>query len=446
MTFDNDAILDRYAGLIGFETISHVDPDKIDYGPFFALHDYLRQTYPLVHAHLSCEVVERASLLYHWKGDGSSPALPVALLAHLDVVPPGDLSLWKHPPFSLTREGGYVYGRGVLDNKCQLLAQMEAIEALLADKWAPPCDVYLCYGHNEEVLSAQSGARAIVELLRSRGVRLGLVIDEGGCVTDGTALGIAPRVAVIGMAEKGSADFLLTARDAGGHSSQPGPGTAVGRIARAAVAIEESPMPQRLLHAVSQTLTAAAPHMDKAASFLLSHQKTFWGPLKKVLAQKRATNAMTRTTTAVTMASGAAASNVLPELASVTVNCRILPGDTIESVRRHLQEVAGEGVEVQLLAGFEPSPESKQDETYELLARLAGELAPDTVVTPYLMMAGSDARHYYAISDHVYRFAPYYMDQKALPTAHSVNECLPEAGFDRADEFYAKLLRSYGAR
>ena len=446
MVFDNDAILSRYAPMIEFETISKAHADAENLMPFQALYAYLQAAYPLVHRHLSCEVVQGASLLYRWRGDGSSPAHPVALLAHLDVVPAGELSLWKHPPFSLTREGGYVYGRGVFDNKCQLLAQMEAVEALLKDGWSPHCDVYLCYGHNEEVLSAASGARAIVELLKSRGVRLGLVIDEGGCITDGAALGIPLRIAVIGLAEKGSADFLLTARDEGGHSSQPGPGTAVGRIARAAVAIEQNPMPARLLRTVSKTLEAAAPYMGQGAAFALSHQKALRGPLKRLLGQKRATNAMIRTTTAVTMAQGAKAPNVLPERASITVNCRILPGDTVESVRRHLCAVAGDDIEVTLLAGCEPSPQSLQDETFDLVARLAGELAPDAVVIPYLMLAGSDARHYHDICEHVYRFAPYYVDQASLASVHSANERQPETGFDAAAEFYAKLLLSYGAR
>ncbi len=446
MQFDNDRILSRFAGMIACETISHSDPQETDNAPFFALHDYLAATYPLVHRHLTREVIGKASLLYRWQGDGSSPALPCALLAHLDVVPTGDLSLWDSHPFTLTRKDGYVYGRGVLDNKCQLLAQMEAVEALLAEGWSPPCDIYLCYGHNEEVLAPDSGAAAIVDTLKQRGVRLGLVIDEGGCVTDGSTLGIAPRVAVIGMAEKGMADFRLIVQDPGGHASQPGPTSAVGRIARAAVNIETYPMPQRLISSVSQTLQRVSPYMDKGARLLLEHQSTSWFILKKVLEKSRATNAMTRTTTAVTMASGSAASNVLPETASITVNCRILPGDSLEDVRRHLQQMAGDDVEVSLLAGSEASPESKQDETFDLLASLAAELAPDAVVTPYLMMAGSDARHYYAISDHVYRFAPYYFDQKALPTAHSANECLPETGFDEAARFYAKLLMRYGAR
>ena len=446
MQFDNDRILARFSGMIACETISNSDPLQADDAPFFALHRYLEETYPLAHRHLTREVVGKASLIYRWQGDGSSPALPCALLAHLDVVPVGDLSLWDSPPFTLTRRDGYVYGRGVLDNKCQLLAQMEAVEALLSEGWSPPCDIYLCYGHNEEVLAPDSGAAAIVETLKQRGVRLGLVIDEGGCITDGSTLGIAPRVAVIGMAEKGIADFRLTVQDPGGHASQPGPTSAVGRIARVAVKLEDNPMPQRLISSVSQTLQQVGPYMGKGARLLLEHQSASWGILKGVLARSRATNAMTRTTTAVTMASGSAASNVLPETASITVNCRILPGDTLEDVRRHLQQAAGNDVAVELLAGSEASPESRQDETFELLASLAAELAPDAVVTPYLMMAGSDARHYYAISDHVYRFAPYYFDEKALPTTHSANECLPETGFDEAARFYAKLLMRYGAR
>lgn len=446
MAFDNQTILSHFQGMVQLPTLSDADFSKVDLQVFYQFHNYLEQTYPLVHKHLTREVVGEASLLYTWQGDGSSSALPVAFMAHMDVVPVGEESRWTHPPFGGVVADGYIWGRGTLDTKCQIVAQLEAVEALLKEGYCPPTDVYLCYGHNEEVMGAgdPSGAQAIVEVLRGRGVRLGCVIDEGGSVIAGSTLGISKRMAVIGLAEKGSADFELSATDPGGHSSQPRAGTAVGRIAKVAVKIEKYPLPSRLIAPVRETLLAVAPYMEGATSKLLARLDQTWPVVKGALAKMPATNAMTRTTLAVTMATGSAQANILPERATITVNSRILPGDTMETVEQHLRRLAGPGVQVRRLKGQDPSPESKTDGPYPMMTQLVGELFPDAVVASYLMLGGSDARYYYAISDHVYRFAPFYFDEQSLPTAHAIDERMPSDGFDVAATFYREFLLRYG--
>ena len=79
MKIDNQAVLDRFSGMIRFATVSNPDPEKMDYEEFYKFHRYLEETFPLIHQHLEKEVVSRASLLYRWKGDGSSNRLPCLL-------------------------------------------------------------------------------------------------------------------------------------------------------------------------------------------------------------------------------------------------------------------------------------------------------------------------------------------------------------------------------
>lgn len=447
MQFDNQAILTRFQGMVQIPTLSSADPAKVDLAPFLAFHKYLEETYPLVHRHLTREVVEGGSLLYHWKGTGASQLLPLALMAHMDVVPVGDVSRWSHPPFGGEIAGGYIWGRGTLDTKCLIVAQMEAVEALLGEGYAPSYDVYLCYGHNEEAVAKgqKSGAKAIVELLSGRGIRLGCVIDEGGSIVSGSVLGLDRRVGVIGLAEKGSADFELSVTDEGGHSSQPKGYTALSRLARALVELEENPMPTHLLQSVDGTLGAVAPYMKGIAGKALAKREKLWPVVAKVLSARPATNAMIRTTIAATMATGSAQANILPERATATVNCRILPGDSIRKVGNYIARTVGKDVRVRLIKGSEPSPESRTDGPFRLLQRTAEELFPDALITSYLMLGGSDARHYYPISDHVYRFAPFYFDEEALPTAHAVNERMPSDGFGVAAQFFAKVIEGYGA-
>lgn len=117
-------------------------------------------------------------------------------------------------------EGGYVWGRGTLDNKSNLISQLEAVERLIQAGFKPQRTVYLVFGHDEEV-GGRDGAAAIVALLKQRGVQLDFVLDEGLVVTEGILPGVEAPLALIGLAEKGSLSLRLIAKAAPGHSSMP---------------------------------------------------------------------------------------------------------------------------------------------------------------------------------------------------------------------------------
>jgi carboxypeptidase PM20D1 len=191
------------ARAVTFATVSHQDPAENDAAAFLGLHAALAEMFPKAHHALGREVVSGHSLLYTWKGKDPSKA-PILLMAHLDVVPvePGTEGDWQKPPFSGAIDGGYVWGRGTMDFKVGVVGLLEAVEALVQKGHAPSRTVYLAFGHDEEVGGAQ-GARAIVDLLKSRGVHLAYVLDEGMVVTEHAMKGIDRPVALIGLAEKG---------------------------------------------------------------------------------------------------------------------------------------------------------------------------------------------------------------------------------------------------
>src|SRR5665647_2228493 len=99
MRRSNAEILQNFQGMVQCKTVSGAELAKINFNEFYRLHRYLEQTYPLIHQNLTREVIGKASLLFHWQGDGTSEVLPIALMAHLDVVPVGDLAKWQHNPF-----------------------------------------------------------------------------------------------------------------------------------------------------------------------------------------------------------------------------------------------------------------------------------------------------------------------------------------------------------
>ena len=259
-TIDPQISAEHLAGAVRFATVSNVDNSLTDYTKFDAFHEYLKETYPLVHKHLTLEHTGQAGLLYHWKGTGKSGAAPLLLMAHQDVVPEGDLEKWTYPPYSGTIVDGKIWGRGSSDCKSNLIGQLEAVEALLEKGYEPDYDLYLSYGYMEEV----AGGKIPAETLRGTGIRFGAVLDEGGGVRPGSDYGIDDKgLCTIGLCEKGYVDFELSYTAKGGHSSRPGENFATTMIAKALIAIQENPMPYRVTDTIRRRFEVLAPYMAK---------------------------------------------------------------------------------------------------------------------------------------------------------------------------------------
>ncbi|HEV7704860.1 MAG TPA: M20/M25/M40 family metallo-hydrolase, partial [Gemmatimonadaceae bacterium] len=193
----NDSLLAAHlSGAIKFATISKQDsgPELV---PMRALHAYLAQTYPRTYATLAHEVVDPASLLFKWTG-ADTTLEPIVMMSHLDVVPveAGSEGAWTHAPFSGDIADGFVWGRGTLDDKVGVLSALEAVESLVARGYHPRRTIYLAFGDDEEVEG--EGAGAIVALLKSRGVRPLVAIDEGSAVVRGIIPNITRAVGLIG--------------------------------------------------------------------------------------------------------------------------------------------------------------------------------------------------------------------------------------------------------
>ena len=191
LALDEAALAERLAGAVRIPTISLEDRSAIDRAAFDTLLAYLRSSFPRTHAALKLEAVSTHSLLYTWAGRDAQTA-PVLLLAHLDVVPvePGTEARWTHPPFSGAIADGYVWGRGALDDKNGALAQLEAVEHLLASGFTPQRTILLAFGHDEEI-GGKEGAQKIAALLKERGVKAEWALDEGGAITQGIIKGVA---------------------------------------------------------------------------------------------------------------------------------------------------------------------------------------------------------------------------------------------------------------
>jgi carboxypeptidase PM20D1 len=441
---DRDALLQRLSEAIQHRTITNraIDSGGLEFQRF---HDFLAKSFPRVHERLSKQTIGGHSLFYSWNGKDSG-LKPILLMAHMDVVPvdPATESSWHHPPFSGRVADGYIWGRGTMDDKGSVMAIMEAAENLLASSFEPQRTIYLAFGHDEEI-GGNSGAANIAATLRSRGVELEFVLDEGLNILNGIISGVSSPVALIGIAEKGYLTIRLTAEGAGGHSSIPPADTAIGVMSRGLNKLLGTPFPSQLNGATRQMFEFLGPEMAWTKRLALANLWLFDPLVRKQLASSPFTNATIRTTLAPTIINSGIQENVLPTKAAATINLRILPGETIAGTIEHVRK-AIDDPKVQLTSlpvHMEPSSVSDiEAQSFKLLHRTIRQIAPETIVAPSLLVAATDSRHFAALTRNIYRFLPITLRPDDAKRYHGVDERISIEDYERCVRFYAQLIRN----
>lgn len=440
----------RHIGLaIQMKTINHIDPEKVDPIPFQGLHNLISMLYPELEDRLKREVIGNYSLLYTWEGSDANLD-PIALTAHMDVVPADETpdSGWTYPPFSGTVADGHVWGRGAIDCKGTMIGTLEAVSYLLKVGFEPKRTIYLAFGEDEEV-SGVRGAVQIVQTLKERGVRLSFLMDEGGTISQGSIPGVDAPVGLIGVAEKGHLSLVLRAQTAAGHASAPGQVTSIGALALAIATLENNPFPQDL-EFVEFMMSFLAEELPFRQRMQLANRWLFGNSVANRFAATPTANANTRTTIAPTIIKGGDTENVLPAVAEALVNLRLMPGDTLVEVYKHVNEMVGDDV-VEVVPAHEeslygehswdPSEISDVDSPqFRILVDLIKATVPGAYAVPYLMSGATDARHYMEICDRVFRFSPFVLGKEELETVHGVNERLSFENASRMVGFYTELI------
>uniref|UniRef100_A0A8B9LQE5 Peptidase M20 domain containing 1, tandem duplicate 2 n=1 Tax=Astyanax mexicanus TaxID=7994 RepID=A0A8B9LQE5_ASTMX len=340
----------------------------------------LRKVFPTVFSSrlVKHEVVADYSHLFTVQGT-EPKLLPYMLLAHIDVVPANEADGWEAPPFSAKEMNGFIYGRGTIDNKQSVMGILQALEYLLQRGYVPRRGFYIGLGHDEEV-SGYSGAVNIVKVLKSRGVKLHYVLDEGLAVLDGVIDGLDGPAALIGISEKGSATVKLSVSTKPGHSSMPSRESSIGILAAA------------------------------VTRFIMSNLWLFTPLMSRVMERTPTTNAFVRTTTAVTMFNSGVKVNVLPSHAEAFVNLRIHSAQTLQEVLELIEStVSDERVKIELVNGFDPLPISSFDEQsfgFQIIKKTVLDMFPQLTVAPGICVGNTDSRHYTDLTKDIYRFAP----------------------------------------
>ena len=435
-----DTAAEKLGAMVRIPCVSKAEDE--DLTEFYNYHEVLAQHFPLVHKHLE-KTVLNGTLLYRWQGTDSTKK-PIMLMGHQDVVPASNEG-WRVGAYSGAVIDGDLYGRGSMDCKSTMYVELQAVEELLAEEFVPPCDVYLAYSINEE--TGGDGAAAVVRHLKAQGITFAIVIDEGGAVIEQAVDGMDRPCAVLGITEKGYMDVKITARGKGGHSSTPPRNTPAARLFAFANEIERKrPFARKLLPETMEMFRAMAPFFSFPLRLILGNVRVF-KPLLVALMPVVSPfgEAVMATTCCFTMMRGSDAANVIPKEPYLIANLRTSVHQNCQQSLAVLKKYADKyDLELEVLMQRDASPISNiHSAEYAYLTDCIAKQFPDVGISPYVIMGGTDCRHFHALTENAIRFAPVRMTTQQSASCHAVDENVSLRALAEGVHFFKVFLREY---
>ena len=373
---------------------------------------------------------ETAFMVVRYRGDGSG-GKPILLLAHMDVVP-AKREDWERDPFTLIEEDGFFFGRGTGDDKAGVVGLTSTFLRLKAEKFVPKRDLIIFFSGDEET-DAKTVTAAIEDHRELIDAEFALNADAGGGVL--SEADAKPTVFLVQGAEKTYVDFELTVRNPGGHSSRPHRENAIYELADALKQVQALRFPVMSNEWTLQNLSAVGKTKpgrvgEALREFVARPQE---GPAAEVLAGEPEYVGLTRTTCIATMLRGGHAPNALPQSATATINCRIFPGTSIETVQAALQKAAGDRVSIKVVgepSASDASPMRK--DVMDSIARVVHARYAGVAIVPYMSAGATDGKYFRAAGIPVYG-AVFLFGKESEQFAHGLNERI------RVDQFYQSL-------
>jgi carboxypeptidase PM20D1 len=465
----NDSAVMRLSNGIKIPTVSTGSLGVFNYTPFDQFKEYLKASYPEVYQNTENYEVNKYGLVFRLKGKRTDLE-PILFLSHMDVVPPGEADIkdntenifrpddkplppvtkvsedWDFAPFSGTVANGRIYGRGAIDMKGMLFSLMESMKDLITNQHMPQRDIYLAFGFDEEV-GGKNGAKMIAEDFKKKGLTFDAVYDEGGLIMQkGNVAGIDSDVAVVGCAEKGFLSAKIKVKGLGGHSSMPPMESAIGKAAVIMQRLEDHQMKPVITPLIKDFFNNIGGAMPFTSRLAISNQWLLKPLLISQLTKNNTTNALVRTTTALTMMKGSDGTNVLSPEVEFVVNFRLLPGNTVKDVREHIAKATkGFDVEVEEIDNTREASAVSPTNTkaYQMIEAGIKQINPGTIVSPYLTMAGTDAYKYQIVSKNIYRFMPIKINSSEQQSIHSTNEYISIENYLKMIHYFEYIMKNY---
>lgn len=426
------------AQMIKKETISSFyESDKSKYKDFQNL---LKELFPNLFSVVKEETFDQ-SLLLTWEGKDKNLE-PIMFMNHQDVVEAA--GEWEHEPFAGEIADEKLWGRGTLDTKGGLCCMLEAADELAKEGFVPERTIYFESSCNEE--TDGTGAKTIADVLKSRGVNLYMILDEGGMIMYDPIGGADGTFAMVGLGEKATIEMKFIAKSNGGHASTPPRNTPLVRLGKFMGVCDTGVIfPKEINPVIEAMFKKMAPYMSGSKSRALNNPKAYEPIIKLVMPSMSATaTALLRTTIAFTMASGSEGTNVLPQEAYVVGNMRASHHQgkqgSIEAVTKLAKRF---DLEVEFIdEGQESRLSDPKAEAFKNIEEAVANVFENVEVVPYIMTGASDCRFFSDICDNCYRFVPFLIDEQQLESIHGLNENVNISCLTPAVDFYKYLMKN----
>jgi acetylornithine deacetylase/succinyl-diaminopimelate desuccinylase-like protein len=380
---------------------------------------------------LPCEVLEsskgRGNVVARIKGKEEKPRL--LLLSHLDVVP-ATAEEWSVNPFEGVVKDGFVWGRGALDCKDLVAIEAVAMKLLARSGFKPKADIVFAATADEEK-GGKAGIGWLVENCSEK-VRAEYVINEGG----GFSIPVnGKHIFTVQTAEKGIVWMRVKAGGSSGHGSVPGVADnavlrmaeVVRRLGNHRSKIRVVPTVKRFIQGISKEKGVVTSVLAKLLTNPVIADKVLDQMAKKERGMAEFLRAMLRATMTPTMVHGGIKENIIPSECEGIIDCRILPGQTKETLLQEIRDVL-KGIDkltFEFIQADEPTESPLNTPLYVQIEATLKEFVPNCAVVPFMMTGGTDSRYLRRVGAVCYGFRPFKTDiplDDLLKMAHGIDE------------------------
>ena len=378
--------------------------------------------------------------------EGKDAKKNILLMSHHDVVDGGDG--WESDAFCATEKDGYLYGRGTIDTKTPLFAELQACEELLAEGYDfAGINLFVGSSNNEEVCG--DGMVLATQYFLEQGIRFDTVLDEGGAITEGQIPGVKCKSAVVAVHEKSRHMYRCTAKiDTRGHGGFGGSkDSAVERLCNFVAEVTKQRgniYKGKFYPEVRATFERHVPYMAFPMNLLFGNIGLFAPLIKKIMMGIPAASAMLSTGLSFTTlgAGDTRDPQIRAKEAQTTMFLRCVREDDLEEGLAKIQKIAAKyGVEIELLERDYCKPTDFEGEAYQKVEALLHKNFPDVAVVPFLLTAGTDARRFTDVADNILRFAPIDLNKKQFATIHNANEHIGIQNIGECVVFYKDFIQ-----
>lgn len=378
--------------------------------------------------------------------EGKNAKRNVMLMSHHDVVDGDDL--WSTEPFSATEKDGYLYGRGSIDTKTPLFAELQAVEELLSEGYEPEeINIYIASSNNEEV--GGDGMVLATEYFKENNIHFDIVLDEGGAITEGQIPGVKAKSAVVAVHEKSRHYFLCKAL-----SNQVGHGgfgtaaeSAAQRLCRFVSEVSDANIYKgRFYPEVRATFERHVPYMAFPMNLLFGNMAVFSPIIKKIMMGIPAASAMLSTSVSFPSIQAVSDESRLfrSKEGEAVMFIRCIREDDLFAGLEKIKDIGEKyGIEIEMLERDYCRPTDFEGEGFKRVEKLLNKNFPDVIVAPFLLTAGTDARRLTDVADSILRFAPIDLNKRQFATIHNADEHIGIKNVGECVCFYKDFIKDF---